>query len=934
MKTKHNLEQLHDFIELISDLVFVKNLEGQYTHCNKVFLRFLDKKREDVLLKTDYDLFTKKDADKFIKIDNQVLKTKKIKHNQEELFHENGNIYYFSTSKQVLYDLDNNEVGLFCMARNMTISKEYELIYQDNKLLLEYIVVENNLKKILEKIVLLAEKRNKKSKCSILLLDKEKKHLLNGSSPSLPFFYTQAINGIEIGEKVGSCGSAAFKKQRVIIQNINTHENWQPYLELTQKANLHACWSEPIISSSNEILGTFAIYNTVPKAPSNFELMLISAYSNLAAIAIEKDANYKIILEKEYQLSQLFNNTQSGLMYVNSKRKILQVNQHFADIFGYTSPEELIGINANKFHISIKSYKEFGKKFSKIIKDEKIFNIEHQFIKKDGTIIWCELAGKALNVDDSSSKQSKGILWTVKDISLRKSYEEELKNSELLNSSILATIPQMIWLKDIKGRYITCNHEFEKYFDVKKEEIIGKTDYDLRDKKMADAFKHYDKLAMESLHPLINEEWIVNKYDNKRILLETTKKAMRDQNGMIIGTLGIGHDITKRKEEFEKVEELNKLASSLAQSQASLLSLFDKGDSVLFKWKNNSTWDAEYVSLSVTQLFGYKKEDFLLNHFKYTDHIYKDDLQTVRSEVAYAIEHNIDYFKHKPYRIIDKTNRIKWVLDCTVIQRDSNNNIKYFIGYVTDITKHLKQQELIFQQSKLASMGEMIGNIAHQWRQPLSIISTIATASKLEKELDVLTDEIFFNNMEMINTNAQYLSQTIDDFREFVKADRELNDFNLSNAIKSFLNVVNSSIISNNIKTVLDFDDNIIMNNYQNDMIQAFINIINNSIDALIQKPNDDRYFFIKTEKEEKKIIIKLKDNAGGIDNTLIDKVFEPYTTNKHKGLGTGLGLNITYNFIVMGMKGNISVENVTYSYKNKEYSGCEFTVTFDNYFR
>ena len=422
--------------------------------------------------------------------------------------------------------------------------------------------------------------------------------------------------------------------------------------------------------------------------------------------------------------------------------------------------------------------------------------------------------------------------------------------------------------------------------------------------------------------------------DKKTVLLETTKKTLSDKDGNIVGTLGVAYDVTKRKEDLEKVERLNNLALSLAQSQKTLLSIFDKGDSVLFKWENNLSWDVKYVSDSVQHIMGYSKEDFLSNHLRYKDCIHKDDLKTVYNEVQYAIENNMDYFLHKPYRIIDNENNEKWVLDHTVVEKDSDNNIKYFIGYITDITEQLKQQDLLFQQSKLAAMGEMIGNIAHQWRQPLSIISSIATASKLEKELNILDDEVFLNNMNTINTNAQYLSQTIDDFREFIKTDRFLDDFNLSNAVKSFLNITNTSIVDNNIEIILDLEDDIIMNNYQNDMTQAFINIIYNSIDAFVEKEIEKRYFFIKTRKSENKITIKLKDNAGGIDHSLIKKIFEPYTTSKHKSLGTGLGLNITYNFIVVGMKGKISVENTTYEYENKEYVGCEFTVTFDNYFR
>ena len=917
MKTNHNLEQLHNFIELISDLAFVKNHKGQFTHFNEAFIKFVGRKREDLLLKTDYDLFSKEDADKFKKIDIEIFKDKKARHNiEEQVIHNNGCTSYFDTSKRILYDLDNNEIGLFCLAKNITIKKEYELIYQDTKLLLEDIAMEHNLKIILEKLVLLAEKRNKGSMCSILLLDDKKEHLVNCTAPNLPKFYNDAVIGIKIGEKVGSCGAAAFKKQRVIVENINTHENWKDYLELTQKANLHSCWSQPIISSNNEILGTFAIYNSIAKAPCEFELKLISSYSNLAAIAIEKDKNYRMILENEYQLSLLFNNTHSGLIYVNQKREIQKANQRFVDIFAYESVEEVIGMNISKFNISEDLY----------IKTGETLNAENQFRKKDGTTIWCGFSGKNLS-KKPSSELSEGILFTINDISSRKKIEEELQKSEFLNKNILETTPNMLWVKDTKGIFITCNHQFEKFYGAKKEEIIGKSDYDFQDKQTAKEFRNYDKLAMRSLSPVVNEEWLVFP-DGKKILSETTKKSLRDKNGNIVGVLGVGHNITKRHEAFKEVENLNTFAESLTKFQASLLSLFDKGDAILFKWKNNSNFDTQYVSSSIKKLLGYKKEEFLLKQLDYGSFIHKDDYKFVRNELEEAIANKLDYFQHEPYRLVDKDNNIKWILDSTAFEKDSDNNITHFIGYITDITEQLKQQEVIFEQSKIISMGEMIGNIAHQWRQPLSIISTIATASKLERELGVLNDNDFLKNMEVINTNVQYLSQTIDDFREFIKADRQLDDFSLSSAIKSFLNIVNTSITNQHIKVILDLQDDIILNNYQNDMIQAFINIINNSIDAFEEGNIKERLFFIQTSKITSKTIIKLKDNAGGIDLDLLEKVFEPYTTNKHKSQGTGLGLNITYNFIVIGMKGKIRVENVAYTYKNKNYKGCEFIIT------
>ena len=114
--------------------------------------------------------------------------------------------------------------------------------------------------------------------------------------------------------------------------------------------------------SFDEILGTFAIYNSIHKSPSKFELKLIFGYSNIASIAIEKNNTYKEIIENEYQLSQLFNNTQSGLIYINNKRKIIKANKRCADIFGYETVEDIIGMNTSEFHVSLKSYKTFGRR--------------------------------------------------------------------------------------------------------------------------------------------------------------------------------------------------------------------------------------------------------------------------------------------------------------------------------------------------------------------------------------------------------------------------------------------------------------------------------------------------------------------------------------------------------------------------------------------
>ena len=240
------------------------------------------------------------------------------------------------------------------------------------------------------------------------------------------------------------------------------------------------------------------------------------------------------------------------------------------------------------------------------------------------------------------------------------------------------------------------------------------------------------------------------------------------------------------------------------------------------------------------------------------------------------------------------------------------------------IVKDASSIKLLEEQSKNAAMGEMIGNIAHQWRQPLSVISTGATGLKLSKTYNTLTDKQFFKMCEAINDNAQYLSKTIDDFSDFIKGDRQKVNFSLVKDINSFINLVEGSIKSNNINLIKEIDETINIFGYPNELIQCFINIFNNAKDALKDKI-DEKYIFIFTYVKKDKVIIIFKDNAGGIPEEVLPHIFEPYFTTKHKSQGTGLGLSMTYNLIVEGMGGIIEVNNVTYQYNNKQYKGAEF---------
>ncbi|MEV9528304.1 cache domain-containing protein [Aliarcobacter butzleri] len=238
------------------------------------------------------------------------------------------------------------------------------------------------------------------------------------------------------------------------------------------------------------------------------------------------------------------------------------------------------------------------------------------------------------------------------------------------------------------------------------------------------------------------------------------------------------------------------------------------------------------------------------------------------------------------------------------------------------------KQAILYQQSKMAAMGEMIGNIAHQWRQPLSIITTATSGMVLQKQMGVLTDEFFFEASNRINTSSQYLSQTIDDFRNFFIPNKEKSKVNLIEIFKKTLDLISAQFSSKDIEIIKNIEG-VEFESYENELIQALINILNNSRDELIKK-DGERFIFVDAFEKDNFINIIIKDNAGGVIKENLDKIFEPYFTTKYKSQGTGIGLYMTEEIITKHLNGTICVENVEFTYNEKEYFGAEFTIKID----
>ena len=364
----------------------------------------------------------------------------------------------------------------------------------------------------------------------------------------------------------------------------------------------------------------------------------------------------------------------------------------------------------------------------------------------------------------------------------------------------------------------------------------------------------------------------------------------------------INYKLQETKEEVEEKNEELKL-------------LFDVTMEAIIVFKDDKIFDCNQITLD---LFKIKSKNQLLKKDIYDLNLNK--------------------------KLLDKTQ--KKPIETIIIREDKSSfsaliNIKnttiksqfFRILTIIDISDIKRKEALLAEQTKLAAMGEMIGNIAHQWRQPLNIISVISSGTRLKKEMDLLTDDMLVDALKTISETTEHLSNTIDVFKDFLKENKEKSLFNLSQNIMNNISLIDTILNENEIEIDLDLDDSIYIYNFANEFSQAFINILHNASDAIAFKLKKGSLKIIKitTKQLDGHATIEIADNAGGINSEIINKIFEPYFTTKHKFQGTGLGLYMTHKIIQESMKGKINVSNNTFTYKTQECFGALFKITLKN---
>jgi PAS domain S-box-containing protein len=351
---------------------------------------------------------------------------------------------------------------------------------------------------------------------------------------------------------------------------------------------------------------------------------------------------------------------------------------------------------------------------------------------------------------------------------------------------------------------------------------------------------------------------------------------------------------------------------------------------VIFKCNNNKELSINYISKSI-EYYGYKKDDFENNIIHLKDILLQTNKIILDNAIKDAIKKNKKSFSCV-LKIYNQQNEIKWIFLRAILLKDDFSYITQFYGYLYDITKikvsqeelklkvktevqeNIKKDRLLVQQSKLASMGEMLGNISHQWRQPLNTVNLILHFIRDNFDNDDFTKEILEKYINKSKIQIDYMSQTIDDFRNFYKPSKKINTFDISSCIYDVIKILNEQFKQNEITLNLNLDK-IVITNYENELKQSLLNILNNAKDALILKKSSmifDANIEINLSKIDSMVQIQIKNNGDCIKEDIIEKVFEPYFTTKFETQGTGIGLYMSRTIIQTNMRGKISVKNIS----------------------
>jgi two-component system, cell cycle sensor histidine kinase and response regulator CckA len=627
---------------------------------------------------------------------------------------------------------------------------------------------------------------------------------------------------------------------------------------------------------------------TFPTIPSSLKLRFIASLMNTTLHS--ENLEIPMSLEKIFQdTHDVINKAPIGIFTSTPDGRYISSNPALARMYGYDSPEELMqSVTDITAQVYVNPEDRIG--FIRIMKERgEVVNYESRRFRRDGTIFWVSINGRAVRDEDGQVLAYQGF---TTDITEHKHAEMEAQRQGDLIVSLLDTVSDVIFIKDIHGVYLGCNTEFAQHLGRRKEDIPGKTDYDLYSKETADFFRDNDRRMLELGKPRHNEEWI-SYPDGRKILLETLKTPYRDADGNIIGVIGICRDITQRKLAEEKLR-LQSLVLDQIEDRVTVTDLSGK---------------ITYVNQAEIKMLGFSREEILTQ----STELYGEDPErgaTQQEILEKTLQKGswrgevVNYTKDGSERIMDFR---------TLVVHDQKGQPVALCGISTDITERKqaekereKLQTQLLQAQKMESIGILAGGIAHDFNNLLH-----AMGGNLELlDIKIPDDHPGKKRVKTIQKSMDKAAHLVRQMLLFSrKADIRTQVLDLNQEIHDAAKLLERSI-PRMISIELVLDKNAWPINADPTQVdQVLLNLGTNAADAM----PDGGILVIETAnaalgqnlertpiwaKQGKYVLMTVSDTGCGMDKKTRDQVFDPFFTTKEVGKGTGLGLPSVYGIV------------------------------------
>ncbi len=672
------------------------------------------------------------------------------------------------------------------------------------------------------------------------------------------------------------------------------------------KVGPHQLIDVPILSKKGELLGCFEIYNTKDKRPyDKNDIEILQGLSANAAVATE---NAQMLLEQEKmkrelsferdQFSFILNALPIGVAVLDKDDKYIFINPSTSKIDGFHGKiADLIGRKVKYNHS-----KEIGYIIDKIIVDfrsgKKTFH-EREVGRGERTI---KTSYHALY---DKEKKYIGLIRIILDVTERKKAEMKIRESQQRLYSLLNNTPLGAIFWDLDFRIIDWNKAAEKIFGYTKNEILGKHAGIIVPLKLKDQMKDlYNNIINQTGGDRSVNENITK--EGKEILCSWYNVAITDTNGKVTGVASLVEDITERSNieaELEKSEQGLREAQKIAH---------------IGHWKYYLADDNLLWSDEIYRIFGVSKGEFIGTHANFIRLIYSEDRKKADKAFHDSLKDGNEHTSNLRF-IRQGTKEMRYLEVKYKCFKNDKGEVAGVMGTDQDVTEKTRLQhkikekeEVMLSQSRQAAMGEMISMIAHQWRQPLAVISMGMNNILADIALDTVKTEELKRVAQLILDQTKHLSETIDDFRNFFKPVKKLEEVLPKNVIIEALKFTGKSLEYYSIDVQENYRIVHPIKTYSRELLQVIIAVIQNAKDAIVQKNIKQGYIKIDAYESKAATYIKICDNAGGIDKKIIGKIFEPYFSTKEKQTGTGLGLYIAKIIMEKHLNGRIWAENTS----------------------